>query len=177
MNAKFEEFLKEKRYLQNVSEHTIEFYRTSVKAFNVQEPLTQSQLNQTVAEMRESGKSADCVDAYIREINSFLTWLNENEIVKGLKVKRLKLPKRVVKTFGEAELKAIVSFKGKTLQEARIQALLCTLIDTGIRIDEALRLKRADVEFDNLLMTVGGKGYKERLFHFPLSCDGFFLSS
>src|ERR1700674_2114856 len=95
-------------------------FTTSFKAFNVQEPLTQSQLGQRVAEMREAGKSAGCVDAYIRGINSFPTWLNENEIVKGLKVKRLKLPKRVVKTFTEPELKAIVSFKGKTLKEARI---------------------------------------------------------
>jgi integrase/recombinase XerD len=36
------------------------------------------------------------------------------------------------------------------------------LVDTGTRIDEALSLKWTDVDFDNLLMTVTGKGNKQR---------------
>jgi integrase/recombinase XerD len=40
--------------------------------------------------------------------------------------------------------------------------LIATLIDTGIRINEALTLKRSKVDFDNLLITVYGKGNKER---------------
>jgi hypothetical protein len=41
----FEEFLSEKQYLQDVSHHTLAFYRQSFKAFNLQEPVTQSQPN------------------------------------------------------------------------------------------------------------------------------------
>jgi len=37
------------------------------------------------------------------------------------------------------------------------------LTDTGIRIEEALGLRQADVDVDNLLLTVRGKGRKERL--------------
>jgi len=45
-------------------------------------------------------------------------------------------------------------------------ALACTLTDTGVRIDEALGLRRGDVDFDNLLLKVRGKGRKERLVPF-----------
>src|SRR5205807_7479886 len=40
--------------------------------------------------------------------------------------------------------------------------LVCLLLDTGLRIDEALTLRTSDVDFDNLLVTVFGKGRKER---------------
>src|SRR5215216_7434682 len=41
-----------------------------------------------------------------------------------------------------------------------------TLIDTGVRIDEALNLQRPEIDFDNLLIEVKGKGQKSRLVPF-----------
>lgn len=43
------------------------------------------------------------------------------------------------------------------------------MLDTGCRIDEALNLKASDVDFDNLLLTVLGKGSKPR--RIPFSED------
>jgi integrase/recombinase XerD len=40
------------------------------------------------------------------------------------------------------------------------------MMDTGVRINEALTLKRSNVDFDNLLMLVYGKGNKERVLPF-----------
>src|SRR5438132_9322187 len=158
----FEEFLKEKQYLQDVSHHTLAFYRQSFKAFNLQEPVTQSQLNERVAQLRQAGKSAACVDAYIRGINPFLAWLNENQFVKEpLRVKRLKLPKRVCRTFSEPELRAIIFFKPPASLR-RIHTLVLLALDTGCRIDELLTLQRSKVDFDNLLISVRGKANKER---------------
>ena len=41
-------------------------------------------------------------------------------------------------------------------------------VDTGARLDERLTLSRANVDPDNLLVKVGGKGDKERLIPFSL---------
>jgi integrase/recombinase XerD len=165
----FQQFLKEKRYIQNVSQNTIWFYETSFKAFNLQEPLTKSQINERITQMREAGKSPGCCDAYIRGINSFLTWLFQNEYLsEHLKAKRMKLERKVMKTFTEPQIKAILSFKPKTFYEARLYTLLCTLADTGIRIDEALGLTRNGIDFDNLLLTVKGKGNKERILPYSI---------
>ncbi len=167
----FQQFLKEKRYLKNLSQHTIEFYERAFKQFNLQEPITKSQLNERVTAMREAGKSPACVDAHTRGINPFLTWLHENEYLgEHLKVKRAKLEQRVMRTFSEAELKALVSYKPKDYYERRTHAMLCLILDTGIRINEALTLKRSGVDFDNLLVTVLGKGNKERVVPFSLEC-------
>lgn len=102
----FTQFCKEKLYIQNVSQHTLAFYKYSFKAFNLTEPLTKSQLTERATSMREAGKSAACVDAYTRGINSFLTWLHaEGHIKEPLKVKRAKLEKKVMQTFSEKQLR------------------------------------------------------------------------
>jgi len=43
-----------------------------------------------------------------------------------------------------------------------MMAPLYLLIDTGARVSEALSLTRKNVDFDNLLVTLQGKGRKER---------------
>jgi hypothetical protein len=72
----FEQFLTDKRYVQNVSQHTLNFYSCAFQAFSLPTlPPTQAELNNAIVRMRESGKSANCVNAYIRGINPFLGFL------------------------------------------------------------------------------------------------------
>ena len=52
--------------------------------------------------------------------------------------------------------------KPKRFDQWRLYGIMCLLLDTGLRIEEALTLRRRDVDFDNLLVTVFGKGRKER---------------
>lgn len=88
----FEEFLREKQYLENASKNTLAFYRQSFKAFNLHEPVTQSQINEKLTSLRAGGMSAGCCDAYVRGINSYLSWLFENgHTTERLKAKRPKL--------------------------------------------------------------------------------------
>ncbi|MDX6498987.1 MAG: integrase/recombinase XerD [Blastocatellia bacterium] len=167
----FKQFLNEKRFLNNASHNTILFYEQSFKTFNLQEPVSKSQLNERVASLRENGKSAACCNAYIRGINPFLTWMLENGyITEPLRVKSLKTERRVMKTLTDAQVKAIVTFRPGTFYERRLHTMLCLAIDTGIRINEALTLKRGNLDLENLLVTVMGKGNKERVVPVSIEC-------
>jgi site-specific recombinase XerD len=171
LEFQFQEFLNEKRYLNNSSHNSILFYEQSFKAFNLQAPLTQRLLNERVAALRQQGKSPSCCNAYIRGINSFLSWLSANGYTtEKLRVKSLRAETRVMKTFNEAQVKAIVLFKPRTSTEKRLHALLCLIIDTGVRINEALTLTRERVDVDNLLVTVSGKGNKQRMVPISIEC-------
>jgi integrase/recombinase XerD len=164
----FNQFCRERQYVKNSAENTILFYQQSYKAFqryageNLQE-INKTILNNFVLSMRENGMKPSTCNVYIRGLNSFLSWLHENEfITEPLKIKLLKTEQRIMKTFSDQQLKAIVSFRPKTFTEFRIHALLCLMIDTGVRVSEALDLRREKIDFDNLLLTVRGKGNKER---------------
>jgi len=71
----FKQFVTEKRCVTNASHNTKLFYEQSFRAFNLQDPLTKSQLSDRVTTLRQKGMSPACCNAYIRGINSFLTWL------------------------------------------------------------------------------------------------------
>lgn len=166
----FQQFLNEKRYLQNVSSNTVEFYSLSFKTFNLSAlPLTQTDLNNAVVKMRECGKSAACVNAYLRGMRPFVNWLFDNgHLPERLKLKKLKCEEKAIRTFSDAHIRALLSYKPQTKTEHRLLALLTLLTDTGVRIDEALTLTRASVDFENLLIDVKGKGSKIRRIPFSL---------
>ncbi|MDQ3816140.1 MAG: site-specific integrase [Acidobacteriota bacterium] len=161
----FEAFIRERRYLRNLSEETITFYQDVYRVFKVAEPFTQTSLEEVIIKMRERGVSVGGVNTYIRGINVYLRWLH-TQGAPLIVLRKLKEEKKVFRSLTDSELRAIVSFKPKSKTEKRLYALLLTLIDTGIRINEALTLERGKVDFDNLLLTVKGKGNKERVVPF-----------
>lgn len=175
MDKEFELFIRERKFVQNISKSTIEFYEYSYRTFKKHSKVTSiEELNKTalssfVANMRESGMSAGNTDARIRGINPFLTWLYENDLIKeNLKIKKPKLEQKVMKTFTEPQLKAIITYKPKDKYELRLHTILLLLADTGIRINEATTITRNRIDFDNLLITVLGKGNKERIIPFSV---------
>ena len=106
MTTLFEQFLKERTYIKNVSQKTLDFYRSSFKAYqkimdSATLPIKQD-LTKFVTGTREQGMKPVTCNTYIRGINSFLTWLYENEhLPQPLKIKQLKCEQRVMKTFNE----------------------------------------------------------------------------
>jgi integrase/recombinase XerD len=132
-------------------------------------PIDKLSINQFVIGMREAGRSPAACDAYIRGFNVFLSWLHENgHLPEKLAIKRLKLEKRVMKTFSDAQLKALVKYRPKKFHEQRTHAMMLVALDTGARVDELLTLERSKVDLDNLLLTLKGKGNKERTIPFSV---------
>ncbi|HWP45401.1 MAG TPA: tyrosine-type recombinase/integrase [Blastocatellia bacterium] len=163
----FKNFLKEKRYLQNVSDWTIDFYERSYKAYKrilgPKEPTTEL-LKEFVIGLKMSGISTQSVNCYIRGINSFLSWLHESGYTpEKLRIKQLPSEKKGKPTYSEQHLKAILTWKPSTWTQWRLYGILCTLIDVGARIDEVLTLQRSKINFDDLLIPLKGKGNKERI--------------
>lgn len=166
MDELFEQFIRERIYLRNVSPKTVSYYKDAWKAFKRYggKELNQSQLNEFVVRMREAEIKPVSCNTFISGLNGFLVWLHEcGHIREPLRIKKLKVEQTVVKTLSEIQIKAIISFKPQTFGQKRLHTLLCFLLDTGVRIEEALTLKRTSIDFDNLLVTVIGKGNKERI--------------
>lgn len=171
----FEQFLKEKQFLCNLSPKTIDSYRQAFNAYQrvlsraevdtsrADEIPTKDTLKDFVIGMREAGLSPGACNVYIRSINSFLGWLHENGHIEPLRLKQLPQPKTVIKVFSEKHVQALIKFRPKTQYEWRLYALVCLLIDTGARIDEVLTAQVSNTDLDNLVVKVRGKGNKERL--------------
>jgi integrase/recombinase XerD len=70
--------------------------------------------------------------------------------------------------FSGEQVRLLLGFKPKTDFEKRLHLLILILLDTGCRITEALELRVEDVDLDNLLLTLHGKGRKDRKVPFSL---------
>ncbi len=162
MEAKFEQFLKERRYLQNVSTRTLDWYRESFQWLVNPDP-TQADLMEVVIRMREAGLKATSCNNRIRAINAYLRWAGKPEHVK-----KMKEPSRVLPTFTSADIKKFLGYKPQGYIETRLHVLVLLLLDTGVRISEALSLRWVDVDFDNMLISVIGKGDKQRVIPFSI---------
>jgi integrase/recombinase XerD len=164
----FDDFLKHGKYLRNWSPRTLRTYRQAWSSFQsslpgkASEP-TKAQLEAWVVWMRERGVSPSGCNMYIRTMNSYLSWLHVEHGLEKLKLKLLREPKKQMVVLDARDIKVVVS-TGKP----RTRVLMSLLLDTGLRIDEALSLLWEHVDMDSCLLAVRGKGEKHRRIPFSL---------
>jgi integrase/recombinase XerD len=172
VNTPFEQFIKERQFISNVSLRTVEWYRQSFAWLDTPEP-TSDQLKSLVIRMRERGlKPASCNNR-IRALNAYLHWRVEGISKCGAGCKHLRIPKlkeehRVLPTDDQSAITKLMAWKPKEQTQTRLQTLVMTLADIGSRIDEALSIQWPDFDFDNLLLTLHGKGAKDRIVPFSV---------
>jgi integrase/recombinase XerD len=169
----FNDFIRERRYLNNVSPATISWYKHAFKWLPCESP-SQEQLKDSVLRMREQGLKATGCNAAIRAINAYLHWSSnagERKCGPGCQhphIQQLKEPQLVLPTFTPAQVMRLVSWKPKPkhFQQRRLHLLTLLLLDTGCRITEALTLRVRDIDMENMLLTLDGKGQKQRIIPF-----------
>lgn len=166
----FSQFIRERQYLLNVTPSTLDWYGNSLRWLPCESP-TEEQLKDVVIKMREKGLKATGCNSVIRAVNSYLHWTHNPKIkcspaCTHLKVPSLKEPEFILPTFTAAQVKLIVKWRPKGRYKVRLQLLALILLDTGARISEALGVRVTDIDLDNLLMTLDGKGRKQRVVPF-----------
>jgi integrase/recombinase XerD len=146
----FEQFIKERKLLSNVSPATVEWYKQSLAWLGTESP-TDAQLKATVMRMREQGLKATGCNCRIRAINAYLKWAESPHHTPPMKEPQLVLP-----TFTAPQVKMLLGWKAKGFYQRRLHLLTLILLDTGCRISEATGIHVQDVDLDDLLLTVTG---------------------
>ena len=167
----FSEFIRERQLLSNVSPSTLEWYKYSFKWLRTESP-SQEELKDAVLRMRGKGLKATGCNSAIRAINTYVHWVNASPDVKcgsackHPKIAQLKEPQIVLPTFTEQQIRLLIRWKPEGQYERRLHLLVLFLMDTGCRISEALTLRVSEIDFENLLVTLDGKGRKQRVVPF-----------
>jgi integrase/recombinase XerD len=174
MLPNFDRFIRERRYLTNVTEATIQWYTHAFKWLDTDTP-SQEDLKAAVINMREKGLKATGCNSAIRAINSYSHWLCAGSDVKCSpacrhpKIAELKEPQCVLPTFSDKQVRSLVDWKPKGKNQRRLHLIMLFLFDTGARISEVLSLRVADINLDDLLVKLDGKGRKQRIV--PISIE------
>lgn len=152
--------------------------------FGIQEPqaITADHIRAFLAHMRDEvhrgdlnphRPSEEClispqtVQGYYRAIRAFFSWLMREEHISSdpcRKIKRPKVPEKVVATFDEEQVRRILAIPDKKHPVGfRDYTILVLLLDTGIRLGEISRLRVRDLHLEEGYIRVCGKGGKERI--------------
>ncbi len=150
-----EAFFEQGLYLRNWSPRTLHTYRQSIPLGLT---LTKVGLDAWVIGLRQRGLSPGGINLRIRSVNSLLSWLASESIIPApLKVRLLPVPRRTRTLLDPAAVRALV-----LSPQSRTRVLVLLLLDTGLRIHEALQLEWSRVSFDQQWLMVTGKGGHER---------------
>ena len=168
-----EEFIKHGIYLRNWSARTVRTYRQGLAVLGsvLSDRPSKASLQSFVIAMRDRGLTPGGINMYARTINSYLTWLHdEGHHPERLRIKLLPNPPKPYATFSDADIRRIVTYAPKGWAHLRTWTLAVLLLDTGLRIAEALGLERDGVDLDAMVLRVLGKGQRIRLV--PISVEG-----
>jgi len=114
--------------------------------------------------------SSQSIETYCRGIRAFFGFLTREGFIENnvmAKVKMPKVPEVVIPTFSEKEIAKLLAQTNRSSNEGfRDYCLLLTLIDTGIRLSELANLKTDDIDYEQNLFKVMGKGRRERFVPF-----------
>jgi integrase/recombinase XerD len=159
---RFEEFLKEREYLRGVSKKTLIYYRCAFNSWG--KHATDGKVFTWIQGMKAAGPSNISINTYICAMRAFFRWAEPERP----KIAYLKEERKILATLTVKDIGALLAFNparvSKTLRRAHLVAL--TILDTGLRIAEVLSLGKENLDFDNLVIRVIGKGGKHRLVPF-----------
>jgi integrase/recombinase XerD len=161
---KFQAFLREREYISNVTARTLEWHAQSLKwlstSANPEQP-TADDIKELIVRMRQSGLKASSVNCRLRSIQAYIRWSGSSVVCPRLKEEQAVLP-----SFSKDDIRKFCDWRPRTIFEHRLQVLILLMADTGVRVTEACGLKWSDIDLQNLLIVVMGKGRKSRTIPF-----------
>jgi len=203
-NTKISEIEKFSGYLlteRGLSKNTVMAYRRDLgklyaflKKKNIKiSGLTYPLFTSFLMEMRQTLSAASCART-MAAISTFLKFQLQEGVLKEHPLPDLESPrleKNLPEVLSAKEVEALLSASDDSSAGIRDKAILELLYATGMRVSELAGLKTEDVNLDENLLRVKGKGNKERLIPFgepaaravrnylkirPAVCENLFLS-
>ena len=118
--------------------------------------------------------SLDTRHRYFREVRCFFNWLVSSGYLEAspfAHLRNVRLPQKIVRVFTADDLRQLLAACPATALGARDRAVVMTLLDTGLRVSELVRLTLDDVELETRrLRVLYAKGNKQRVVAFSDDC-------
>lgn len=116
--------------------------------------------------LSEKNLSPRSISRRLSALRSFYNFLLFNDLIDNNPMEGIqnpKLTKKAVKYLNEKELIGILNLMENDIEVFSEFSILETLYSTGIRVSELCNLKKTDIDIENKIIRVVGKGNKLRL--------------
>jgi len=186
VQAALQSFLRHLDRERNASAHTIRAYGDDIRRFTEHlrreighEPRPHDVdallIRGYLAELHRAGLRKTSTARTLASLRTFFRYLCREGILDRNPARALlspRLEKRVPLHLQEDQAKALLDVPGHTLAALRTRAILELLYGTGMRCAELVGLDLEDVDLDERVVRVLGKGRKERVVPFGRPAQG-----
>lgn len=176
MEVFLKEYLTILRFEKNLSENTLDSYRSDISKFLCfLELMGMTELDDVRSEtvssyfeiQRTDGVNASTSARYLSSLRGFFNFLFANQYIRENPMEKVASAKRsrrlpTVLTINEIE-KILSEPDVKNKLGLRDKAILELFYSSGLRVSEILNLKMSDLFFDDEIIRVFGKGSKQRV--------------
>lgn len=125
------------------------------------------------AQKGETKRAASGSHAVLRDLRAFTRWLNDEDLLeRAVKVPMPRLPQRLFPILSDTDLQRVWQSRymtGPSGLAVRNRAMLALMLDTELRREEVASLTADSLDRDNCLLTLVGKGDKQRRVPFSTS--------
>ena len=176
MQAFLKDYLALLRYEKNLSENTVNSYRTDINNFlEFAAELKINDLNSVTSNVfidffelqRKKGIEGKTTARYMSSLKGFFRFLEDNSYIEKNPMEKLSSVKRERKlpsVLTVAEIDMILKMPDTNeVTGLRDKAILETFYSSGLRVSELINLKINDLYFADEIVRVLGKGSKERI--------------
>lgn len=165
-NIKF--YLEYLKYERRVSENTVESYGENLKIIKnaINKDLLTLDANDIRNFLSKTTVTARSKAHYLSVLNSFYNYMIFNDIIKNNPCSGIKLPKlekKLPNYLTIEEIDKLLNIKLIKPIDYRNKAMLEVLFATGTRISELINLTLNQVDYDECIIRVIGKGKKTRI--------------
>lgn len=160
---------------QNLSPLTIGWYKGHLRdlerflyahGIELAKDVTPALLREHFSSLRESGHNSGTVFRTFGGIRCFFSFLSRERLIPASPMSVLEKPRKervIIPALNMDQMRILLGQPSqKTFEGIRSRTLMVLILDTGLRVSEALKLRRDQVDFQNNLLRVMGKGGKER---------------
>jgi len=141
---------------------------TYLESLGISKPIEvdSSHVRMFLLKKKEDGCKQTTISNLYRTIHSFFNWLVDERILKespmaGMKPPRT--PETIIVPFQLEHIHRLLFMcDDSKFLGARNRAIILVFLDTGLRLSEIAGIQIADIDFDNDIIKVMGKGMKER---------------
>lgn len=154
---------------RGMSHHTIRHYGAYVRHFLARYPHPRrTHIDAFLAESAAGGKQPPTTAQIINALKSFFNYLRDVEAITTSPASRIQRP-HLPRSIRQAPTVNQVTVILSGAKSPRHEAMLRLLIDCGLRVHELVTMRISNVDLERCLVTVMGKGKKER--QVPMSPD------
>lgn len=169
------EFVIYKKKVQNLSGGTVAEYAKNLHAFarwiqNYRPGVTWSSVTKQDIEahmmsMADAGMKPRTIQLRVATIRSYYNYLRTQGMTSENPAKYVQLPKageQIPQTVNVAAIVHYVTKPATTVETVTMQALISILVETGMRIQEAMDIRTGDINKQEQSIIITGKGNKQR---------------